>query len=77
MRISVTEAHIKAGKPHDSTCCPVQLALEEHGMSLATHEMPDVVRIWIKGYDRMGGQGLPFEFDMEPQWHRWPTEERG
>ena len=78
--VRVTEQHIREGVPHDSDCCPVQLALKEHGMSLATHSMPDVARIWIKGYDRMGGQGDPFEFEMDTGWLSCPwsdvTEEK-
>lgn len=80
MKIKVTEDHIKKGKPANTYCCPVALALKENGYEDATVgeskayavkdgntvtlKLSDSASSFIRKFD-MNEQVEPFEFEFE------------
>ena len=80
MLIKVKRKHIKKGLHHDSTSCALALAFEEAGLENVAVDYvgvifeKDGVRYkarhseetvkFVRGYDRMGGQGDPYEFEV-------------
>lgn len=80
MNIKVTQNHIDRGKPADSKCCPIALAVKETiGLPIEVgaydfticgevFELPSLAYRFVRGFDR-AWEVEPFEFNLEVPEH--------
>lgn len=80
MKIKITENHIKKGKPANTYCCPIALALKENGYedptvgaskayavkdgNMISLKLSDSAIRFIKKFDK-NEKVEPFEFEFE------------